>query len=106
MKDYPRLTAREHERTQHLICGGKPTTDEFEPYSEDEKRVCDYLVEIGCPGCGADPIGFLIASHNMLRQSSRVYRDALQEILLSASVTGMITTAKQALDWDLVRDGE
>lgn len=38
------------------------------PYSPDERRVCDYLIDItkGAVGCGPDPIGFLIASHAWL----------------------------------------
>lgn len=38
-------------------------------YQENEKRVCDYLQEIMPEiGCGDDPIGYLIASHSMLRK--------------------------------------
>lgn len=38
-------------------------------YSLDEKRVCNYLQKItdGQVGCGPDPVGFLIASHEMFR---------------------------------------
>jgi hypothetical protein len=38
--------------------------DGARPYSPEEDRVCDYLQRI-LPeiGCGDDPIGFLIASH-------------------------------------------
>jgi hypothetical protein len=37
-------------------------------YSRDERRVCDYLRQIlkQQVGCGDDPIGFLIASHQYL----------------------------------------
>jgi hypothetical protein len=40
---------------------------EIWPYSVEEIRVCDYLQRI-LPdiGCGDDPIGFLIASHEAL----------------------------------------
>lgn len=39
------------------------------PYTEDERRVCDYLIALAPDaGCGDDPIGFLIASHNALNQ--------------------------------------
>lgn len=36
------------------------------PYTEHERRVCDYILQISgdSVGCGSDPIGFLIASHN------------------------------------------
>ena len=42
---------------------------EKNPYTDDEKRVCEYLQKISNNqiGCGDDPIGFLIASHNYLR---------------------------------------
>ncbi len=38
------------------------------PYSVEEQRVCDYLQRIlnGVIGCGNDPIGFLIASHEAM----------------------------------------
>lgn len=40
-----------------------------QPYSLEQRRVCDYLQKAtnGAMGCGADPIGFLIASHAALR---------------------------------------
>lgn len=43
---------------------------EATPYSPDEMRVAEYLVEItqGNVGGGNDPIGFLIASHRFLGQ--------------------------------------
>lgn len=39
------------------------------PYTPDEQRAVDYLIKItkGLVGAGDDPIGFLIASHNYLR---------------------------------------
>lgn len=41
-----------------------------EEYTNDQQRVCKYLLEItdNQIGCGDDPIGFLIASHEVLRQ--------------------------------------
>jgi hypothetical protein len=46
---------------------------ETNPYSPDEERVADYLIEItaGAIGAGDDPIGFLIASHASLRETGR-----------------------------------
>ena len=79
-----------------------------QPYDVQEKRVCDYLQKIskGMMGCGEDPIGFLIASHNMLRQQARVYGDALRVIEEANTVEYASSLASKALDWDLVRDGE
>lgn len=38
-------------------------------YSPEQRRVCDYLISIMPEiGCGLDPIGFLIASHNTIRR--------------------------------------
>lgn len=64
-----------YEREQHLRAAGKPTLEEIPPYTEDERRVCDYLQEI-IPdvGCGADPIGFLISSHRMMREIAKRVR--------------------------------
>ena len=40
------------------------------PYSDGERRVCDYLQKLMPDiGCGDDPIGFLIASHAAIMQS-------------------------------------
>jgi hypothetical protein len=43
---------------------------EQNPYSADEKKVAEYLWELtdGTVGGGDDPIGFLIASHNILSE--------------------------------------
>ncbi len=43
------------------------------PYSADEQRVCEYLQQItdSQVGCGDDPIGFLLASHNYLRLNQK-----------------------------------
>ena len=43
-----------------------------EPYTPDERRVCDFLQRIADIGCGADPIGFLMASHTLLVEELRV----------------------------------
>lgn len=52
------------------------------PYTPEQSRVCDYLREITHDqvGCGDDPIGFLIASHQMLRQQ----RQDLQAVAATA----------------------
>ena len=46
----------------------KTRQPKMQPYSLDEQRVCAYLQQItkGQIGCGDDPIGFLIASHQWL----------------------------------------
>ena len=46
------------------------------PYSEDEKRVAAFIAKItdGAVGGGEDPIGFLIASHDALREYLRELR--------------------------------
>jgi hypothetical protein len=50
-----------------------------DPYRPDEERVCKYLQEKFDHqiGCGDDPIGFLIASHDYLTIG-------LQELLVTA----------------------
>lgn len=62
---------------------------ETQPYTDDENRVCKYLLEITHDqiGCGADPIGFLIASHgaiNHTQKNQRVVIKALVEALTFA----------------------
>lgn len=49
-----------------------------QPYTTEERRICDYLIEItrGKIGCGADPIGFLIASHYALLRQRRTTQAA------------------------------
>lgn len=59
------IAERTRIRESHIICGRKKE-GEFIPYSEDESRVVNYLDGLVGIGGGADPIGFLIASHNML----------------------------------------
>jgi hypothetical protein len=55
----------------NMLPTGDATERDFEakPYSPDEARVAEYLFELtqGNVGAGDDPIGFLIASHRMLR---------------------------------------
>lgn len=48
---------------------------EKNPYSPDEKRVCDYIQELteGAIGCGDDPIGFLISCHSMLLEEREIF---------------------------------
>lgn len=42
------------------------------PYDEQERRVCDYLISLSdSMGCGEDPIGFLIASHNAINEDRK-----------------------------------
>lgn len=59
------------------------------PYSAAEKRVCEYLQQItqGAVGCGDDPVGFLIASHQALghlheqdRKAGHKLLDRIQEL--------------------------
>jgi hypothetical protein len=46
---------------------------EANPYSEEERRVADYLVKLtsGQVGAGDDPIGFLMASHGFIIEQRR-----------------------------------
>ena len=46
------------------------TAQDTDYYTTEERRVCEYLQEItgGQIGCGKDPIGFIILSHEALRQ--------------------------------------
>lgn len=39
-----------------------------QPYTADEKRVADYIIEVtrGNVGAGDDPIGFLMSAHSLL----------------------------------------
>jgi hypothetical protein len=52
--------------------------DRTTPYTPDEARVCNYLLEIthNQVGCGDDPIGFLIASHRELNRQLKELRKA------------------------------
>jgi hypothetical protein len=54
---------------------------EARPYSSEEGRVCDYLQRI-CPGvgCGDDPIGFLIASHESVCEELREMANPLRQV--------------------------
>jgi hypothetical protein len=46
-----------------------------DPYDKHEKQVCEYLTLIAPDiGCGTDPVGFLIASHNELRRQLQQLR--------------------------------
>lgn len=88
---------------------------EKQPYDAQEKRVCEYLQSItDAAGCGDDPVGFLIASHNLLRQKAQVHENALRNLVLAMAPplpqTQTVVTfrriAQKALDWDFVLDGE
>ena len=49
---------------------------EERPYTEDERRVCDFLQKLAPDiGCGDDPIGFLMASYTMLVQERKAQRN-------------------------------
>jgi hypothetical protein len=50
------------------------------PYHRHEQRVADYLVELTGIGGGADPIGFLIASHRALVERDKRNRATLLRI--------------------------
>jgi hypothetical protein len=59
---------------------------ENQPYSDDERRVADYLIKLtdGQVGAGDDPIGFLIASHDFIvqeRAECRVFMKGLQDTI-------------------------
>lgn len=47
------------------------------PYTSDEQRVVDYIYEKSNQflGGGDDPIGFLIASHNLLSWENQKFRN-------------------------------
>lgn len=45
---------------------------ETAPYDRQEQRVCAYLQSVASSlGCGDDPIGFLIASHNFIMNQQK-----------------------------------
>jgi hypothetical protein len=53
-----------------------------DPYDKHEKQVCEYLTLIAPDiGCGTDPVGFLIASHNELRRQLQQLRAAVKQML-------------------------
>src|SRR6185437_6939656 len=64
----PSIKERTRQRESHLNAAFTPIGDAPLPYNPDERRVCDYLQEItkGAIGCGADPIGFLVATHRVI----------------------------------------
>jgi len=41
------------------------------PYTPDEQRVAEYIVRITGVGAGDDPIGFLMASHEVMVNDRR-----------------------------------
>lgn len=47
------------------------------PYSDDEKRVAQWFSNVAGIGGGEDPIGFMIASHEML---ARERKDLKQQV--------------------------
>lgn len=50
------------------------------PYTEDERRVCDFLQQLTPDiGCGDDPIGFLLASY--------AYRNHQYQVVVAANQT-------------------
>jgi hypothetical protein len=49
------------------------------PYSADERRVAEFLCELGVGG-GDDPIGFLMASHRLLADERSRCREALRTV--------------------------
>lgn len=52
---------------------------ETAPYSPDERRVAEFLFDIGVGG-GDDPIGFLIASHQYLVEERNLLRRKLSQM--------------------------
>lgn len=54
---------------------------EKNPYSPDEERVVQWMDRLGIGG-GDDPIGFLLASHDLL---ARQKRDALEKVAKAAT---------------------
>lgn len=58
--------------------------------SADQRRVGEYIVEISdnTIGMGADPIGFLIASHAALREQLRRAHEALDTYGVARGAAG------------------
>lgn len=65
------VAARFFQKSISVLPSRDATERDFEakPYTPDEARVAEYLFELtnGNVGAGDDPIGFLIASHRVLR---------------------------------------
>jgi hypothetical protein len=53
-------------------------SNERRPYTPEESRVCEYLQKVtkNQVGCGDDPIGFLISSHETLMIARKPEMDA------------------------------
>ena len=51
-----------------------------DPYSEAERRIADYISEAtsGTVGAGDDPVGFLLASHALLRANYKTLERQLE----------------------------
>jgi hypothetical protein len=83
-----------------------------DPYDKQERRVCDYLQKLleGMIGCGDDPVGFLIASHNALSEQARTYAVALRTVRREARKNKpdpdkIYGIAHTALEWDPASGG-
>lgn len=83
------LPADERTAKRHacLTAAGGGTMDTMPPYTADEQRVCEYLLQMtqNQIGCGDDPIGFLIASHAFSRaEASSGYAAGRRAVLVEA----------------------
>jgi hypothetical protein len=50
---------------------------DLRPYTPDENRVAEYIVELTGIGAGDDPIGFLMASHQELGRRMKKMRSRM-----------------------------
>ena len=82
------------------------------PYTKDEIRVCEYLTEItnGAVGCGDNPIGFLIASHNYAMHEIKEYKQQLNVIInvlkRSIDLTSWVSNEDQKYFEKTIFDGQ
>jgi hypothetical protein len=77
-------------------------SDRTRPYTPEEARVCDYLQRItnNQIGCGEDPIGFLISSHQVLSDERKTLLAAQDE------ADEACITAKRYLDQAMELTGQ
>lgn len=69
------------------------------PYSPDEQRVADWLhARAPQVGSGDDPIGFVLASYNLIMRQRNAARDALEVIIATAKNSDVARIAAQGLD--------
>lgn len=72
------------------------------PYSEDEKRVAAWFFKHGIGG-GSDPIGALIASHELMAAQRRQAMDVLIELVKKTPYLPTETGLSLQVDFEMIK---